>query len=137
MHTNSSLQADHQLAQLAGQFEHWRQTRAHPGARIPHHLWEQAAALAQVLPYSRVAQHVRVSPSDLQKPIAALPDSPPPASAMPPSFVEIPAAPVWPPTTAAMEIEMERPDGVRLRLRCPESIAPVAAVVQAFLEGVR
>ena len=32
---------------------------------------------------------------------------------------------------------MERPDGVRLRLRCPESTSPVAAVVQAFLEGVR
>ena len=71
MHTTTSLHADHQLDQLAGQFEHWRQTRAHPGERIPHHLWEQAAALAQVLPYSRVAQHVRVSPSDLKKHMAA------------------------------------------------------------------
>jgi hypothetical protein len=137
MHTNSSLQADHQLDQLAGQFEHGRQTRAHPGERMPHHLWAPAAALAQVLPYSRVAQHVRVSPRDLQKHSAALPDSPPPASTMPPAWVAVPAAPVWPPTTAAMASEMERPDGVRLRLRGPESTAPVAAVGQAFLAGVR
>ena len=137
MPTNTSLHADHQLDQLAGQFEHWRQTRAHPGDRIPHHLWEQAATLAQGLPYSRVAQHVRVSPSDLKKHIAALPASPPPAPAMPPPFVEVPAAPAWLPATAALEIEMERPDGVRLRLRCPESTTPVAEVVQAFLEGVR
>jgi hypothetical protein len=80
---------------------------------------------------------VRVSPSALKKHMAALPDSPPPAPAMPPPFVEVPAAPAWPPATAAMEIEMERPDGVRLRLKCPESTAPVAVVVQAFLEGVR
>lgn len=136
MHTNTSLHADHQLDQLASQFEHWRQTRAHPGERIPHHLWAQAAVLAQVLPYSRVAQHVRVSPSDLKKHMATLPDSRPPTPAVPPPFVEVPAAPAWPPATAVMEIEMERPDGVRLRLRCPESTAPVAAVVQAFLEGV-
>ena len=48
--THSSLHADHQLDQLAGQFEHWRQTRSHPGERIPQHLWDQAAALARVLP---------------------------------------------------------------------------------------
>ena len=80
MTTKSSLHADHQLDQLAGQFEHWRQTRAHPGERIPHHLWEQAAVLAQVVPYSRVAQHVRVSPSDLKKPMTARPDWPPPSA---------------------------------------------------------
>jgi hypothetical protein len=137
MPTNTSLHAGHQLDQLADQFERWRQTRAHPGERIPYHLWEQAAGLAQVVPYSRVAQHVRVSPSDLKKHIAALPDSPPLAPALPPPFVEVPPVPTGPPATAAMEIEMERPDGVRLRLRCPESTAPVVAVVQAFLERVR
>ena len=29
------LHTDHQLDQLAGQFEHWRQTRSHRGERIP------------------------------------------------------------------------------------------------------
>ncbi len=45
MRIATPLQADHQLDQLAGQFEHWRQTRTHPYGRIPHTLWEQAVAL--------------------------------------------------------------------------------------------
>jgi hypothetical protein len=137
MKTNILLHADHQLDQLAGQFDHWRQNRSHPGERIPQRLWDQAAALARLLPYSRVAQHVRVSPSDLKKHIAALHDATPAAPAASPPFVEVPAAPVWPPATAAMEIEMERPDGARLRLRCPETTLSVTALVRVFLEGVR
>jgi hypothetical protein len=137
MQINALLHTEHQLDQLAGQFEYWRQSRSHPGERIPQHLWEQAAALARVLPYSRVAQHVRVSPSDLKKHMAAPHDAPSVASATPPPFVEVPPAPAWPPTTAPMEIALERPDGARLHVRCPASSAPVAAVMRAFLEGAR
>ena len=128
------LHTDHQLDQLAGQFEHWRRTRSHPSERIPKRLWKQAAALARVLPYSRVAQHVRVSPSDLKKHMAT-PYSSKPATF--PRFVEVPPTPAWSSAPQAMEIELDRPDGARLRLRCPESTASVAALVQAFLEGVR
>ena len=64
------LHTDHPLEHLAGEFEHWRQPRAHPAERLPKRLWKPAAALARVLPYSRVAQHVRVSPSDLKKHMA-------------------------------------------------------------------
>jgi hypothetical protein len=135
MTTNTPLHANYQLDQLAGQFEHWRQIRSHPGERIPQALWEQAAALARVLPYSRVAQHVRVSPSDLKKHIALPPDARSAASATPPSFVEVPSAPAWPPATPALEIELESPGGARLRLRCSESTAPMAGLVRAFLEG--
>jgi hypothetical protein len=135
--TNTLLPTDHQLDQLVGQFEHWRQNRAHPGERIPQSLWDRAATLAQVLPRSRVAQHLRVSPSDLNKHIAmhngAMPDPP----AMPVRFVEVPPPPAWPPTTGAMEIELERPDGARLRLRSPASTLPVTALMRAFLEGSR
>ena len=35
------LHAEHQLDQLAGQFEHWRQTRTHPSERFQA-LWDQA-----------------------------------------------------------------------------------------------
>ena len=128
------LHTDHQLDQLAGQFEHWRRTRSHPSERIPQRLWKQAAALARVLPYSRVAQHVRVSPSDLKKHMATPNDSKP---AIPPRFVEVPPTPAWSSATQAMEIELERPDGARLRLRCPPSPSPVAAWVRAFVEGAR
>jgi hypothetical protein len=135
MKMETPLHTDHQLDQLAGQFEHWRQTRSHPSERIPQRLWDQAAALARVLPYSRVAQHVRVSPSDLKKHMAPPHASRSTASPTPPPFVEVPPAPAWPPATLAMEIELERPDGVRLRLRCPASTSPEAVLVRAFLEG--
>jgi hypothetical protein len=135
MKSVTSLHTDHQLDQLAGQFAHWRRPRTHPGERIPQRLWEQAAALARVLPYSRVAQHVRVSPSDLKKPMVTPPAAPSDASATPQPFVEVPPAPPWLPATQAMDIELERPDGARLRLRCPESTAPGAGLVRAFLEG--
>jgi hypothetical protein len=139
MKIETPLHTDHQLDQLAGQFEHWRQTRSHPSERIPQRLWDQAAALARVLPYSRVAQHVRVSPSDLKKHMAAQHTSRSAASRIPtpPRFIEVPPAPAWPPATPVMEIELERPDGARLRLRCPESTSPVAALVRAFVEGTR
>jgi hypothetical protein len=52
-----------QLAQLAGQFEHWRQHRSHPSERIPQALWDQATALARVIPDSRVAKQLRLSPA--------------------------------------------------------------------------
>jgi hypothetical protein len=135
MKIETPLHTDHQLDQLAGQFEHWRRTRSHPSERIPQRLWDQAAALARVLPYSRVAQHVRVSPSDLKKHMATQHGSRSAASSTPPPFVEVPPAPAWFPATQAMEIELERPDGARLRLRCPESTSPVAVLVRAFLEG--
>jgi hypothetical protein len=41
MKTHTLLHADHQLDQLAGQFEHWRQNRSHPPERIPQHLWDK------------------------------------------------------------------------------------------------
>jgi len=135
--THASLHADHQLDQLAGQFEHWRQSRSHPSERIPQHLWDQAAALARVLPRSRVAQHVRISPSDLNKHMATRPEAAPATPRTPLPFVEVPSAPAGSPATATVEIDLERSDGARLHLRCSESAAPVAALVRAFLEGTR
>jgi hypothetical protein len=42
MKLNTPLHANHQLDQLAGQFEYWRQTRTRARDRIPPALWEQA-----------------------------------------------------------------------------------------------
>ena len=137
MQTHTSLQADHQLDQLAGQFDHWRQHRSHHGECIPQPLWDQAATLTQLLPYTRVAKHLHLSARALKAHMAKMPDAPAAPSSTPPSFVEVPTAPTLPPVAAAMEIELERPDGARLRLRCPVSASPVVAVVRVFLEGAR
>ena len=49
MKIDTPLHADHQLDQLSGQFEHWRQHRSHPHERIPDPLWDQAVALTPAL----------------------------------------------------------------------------------------
>jgi hypothetical protein len=137
MNTNTSLPADHQLDQLAGQFDHGRQNRSHHGACIPQSLWDQAATLAQMLPYTRVAKHLHFSARALKAHLAEMPGAPLAPPSTPPLCVEVPTASTLPPAAAALELELERPDGARLRLRCPASTSPVAALVRAFLEGVR
>ena len=137
MKMETPLHTAHQLDRLAGQFEHWRRTRSHPSERIPQRLWEQAATLAQVLPHCRVAQHLRLSPNDLKKHMVTQRDSKPTASPTPWPCVDVPPPPACSPATVAMAIELERPDGARLRRRCPESTSSVAAVVQTLLAGAR
>ena len=134
MKMETPLHTDHQLDQLAGQFAHWRRPRSPPAARMPKRRWKQAAALARGLPSRLVAQHVRVSPSDLKKPMATPRDSQPAPS---PRCVDVPPTLAGSPATQVMEMELERPDGARLRWRCSESTASVTAWVPAFLAGAR
>jgi hypothetical protein len=47
-----------------------------------------------VVSYSRVAHHLRVSPSDLKKHMVALPAAPAAFPTTPPSCVEVPPVPV-------------------------------------------
>jgi hypothetical protein len=124
-----------QLDQVARQFAHWRQNRSHPSERIPQALWDHAAALAAGLPYSQVAKHLRLSPSDLKKHLLAQQQSTSQMPAPTLRFVEVPPAPEYPVTRTATEIELQRADGARLRLRSDESTLPLAALGRAFLEA--
>ena len=71
MQIETPLHAEHQLDQLAGQFEHWRQTRTHSSERFPQALWDHAVALASVLPPPRVAKQLRLRLTDLKKQMPA------------------------------------------------------------------
>ena len=135
MSISTTSHTDHQLDQLAAQFEHWRQDRSHRSERIPQTLWDQAAALAKALPYSRVAQHLRLSPSDLKKQMLTQqgPTSQAPVPSL--SFVELPPAPEHPITKPTTEIELQRPDGSRMYLRCGDATLPLADLVRTFLEA--
>jgi hypothetical protein len=130
MKIESPLHAEHQLDQLAGQFEHWRQTRTHPGERFPQALWDHAVALAAGLPPARVAKQLRLRLTDLKKQMAT-PHAAPPVSL---GFVEVPSAPSWPPPTGAIQIELSRADGTRLCIHSAESTLPLESLVRAFLE---
>jgi hypothetical protein len=135
MKIKTPLHAEHQLDQLAAQFEHWRQTRTYPGERFPQALWDQAVALAAILPPSRVAKQLRLRLIDLKKQMAPPHAAPPAVPPMPLGFVEVPSAPAGPQSTAATQLELSRADGTRLCLHAPLSPLLLDALVRAFVEG--
>ena len=135
MQIESPLHAEHQLDQLAAQFEHWRQTRTHPSERFPQALWEQAVALATALPPARVAKQLRLRLTDLKKQMATPHAAPPATSPMPLGFVEVPSAPAGLQSTAATQLELSRVDGTRLCLPAPMSPLLLDVVIRAFVEG--
>jgi len=135
MKIDTPLHADHQLDQLSGQFEHWRQNRSHSHERIPDPLWDQAVALTSTLSTSRVAKHLRLGVSDLKKQIANRQGQT--AAPMPtaPGFVEVPSLRAQHPSLGSLEVELQRPDGARLRIHSPDASLPLAAIVRSFLEA--
>lgn len=135
MKIETLLHTDHQLDQLAGQFEHWRQTRSHPREPIPQPLWNQAVALTQVLPYTRVAKHLRLSAKDLKTHMAAEPEPRVALGPTPPGFVEVPPPPAQPQVLGCLEVELYRTDGARLRIHAPDASLPLATIVRCFLEA--
>jgi hypothetical protein len=126
-------QAEEHLSQVAQQFAQWRQSRTNPrGARIPEPLWAEAIALAEVLPPTRVARHLGIKPHALKQRRG---DQGSPAVSLPPSrstaFVEV--------TTEAMrvvttEVEVQRPDGTRLRITYHDAAPALTPLLQTFLE---
>ena len=132
-----SLQAEAALADLAAQFERWRQTRATAQERIPPILWERAVALAAVLPCAQVARRLRLRSTDLRKRGLAAPAAVATEVAVPiPDFVEVPVPWLGSAAPGVALIEVERPDGARLRVQYRDA-PPLAAVLRAFLEPAR
>ena len=137
MATEPFLQAEPALADVAAQFEQWRRTRATAHERIPPALWEQAVVLTTMLPHSQVAKRLRLSPTDLKKQCLARQGSLVAETTSPhPGFIEVTthafgatAAP------SATLIEVERPDGARLRLHYRTAPPPLATLLRAFLES--
>ena len=134
MKIETPLHADHQLDQLAGQFEHWRQTRSHRGERIPQALWDQAVALARVLPHTRVAQHLRLAPNDLKKQMAMQVDPHAAPCRTMPGFVEVPLA-----TTQCSGRADNRDRTCNAKMApgcaCTSPTRTLTAIVRSFLEA--
>jgi hypothetical protein len=128
----SPAQAEEALTHLTHHFAQWRQSRRTPRGRIPHGLWAQAVALTATLSVTRVAHQLGLTPHVLKRRREALngmpaPTSPPQA----PHFVEV--APVW--RTPATEVEIQRPDGSRLRITYSDSAPVLVPLLQTFLES--
>jgi len=128
----SPTQAEEQLRHVIQQFAQWRQSRTTPRGRIPKALWAQAVTLAQVLPCARVAKQLGLTPHALKRRREAMGHTlalPPPRPF--PHFVEV--APAWRSPTA--EVEVQRPDGTRLRITYSEAAPALVPLLQTFLES--
>jgi transposase-like protein len=126
----SSTQAEEALTQLTHHFAQWRQSRRTPRGRIPQELWAQAVALTATLSITRVARQLGLTPHALKRRRAALNGAPTPIlSSQAPHFVEVTTA--WRPATT--EVEIQRPDGARLRITYSEASPTLVPVLQTFL----
>jgi len=128
----SLAQAEEALTHLTHHFAQWRQSRTTRRGRIPKSLWAQAVTLAQVLSCARVAKQLGLTPQALKRRRDAL-SRPPTLTPAPhaPHFVEV--APTWrSPTT---EVEVQRPDGTRLRITYSEVVPPLVPLLQTFLDA--
>ena len=126
----SPAQAEEALTHLAQHFAQWRQSRRTPRGRIPQGLWAQAVALTATLSVTRVARPLGLTPHALKRRRAALNGTTTPTpSLQTPHFVEV--APAWrPPTT---EVEIQRPDGSRLRITYGGASPTLVPLLQTFL----
>lgn len=137
MSTPQISSAEQELAELSERFAHWRATRANPQERIPEVLWDEAIRVSSRLPNSRVAKTLHLSPGQLKRRrLAQQGAGTTEALEATPNFVEL--TPVWPvPGGAgdtATEVELERPDGARLRIRYRQSPPSWVQLMTSFLE---
>jgi hypothetical protein len=132
-------QAEQALAELAEQFSDWRRRRAGRHERIPAPLWDAAVALSHVLPNGRVAKALKLSATDLKNRRLAQPaPAPIQAPALEPAFIEVtPTGADWPGGPNALRVELERPDGLRLRIGHGVDAGALEVVVRAFVEAGR
>ena len=128
------IQAEEHLRQVAQQFAQWRQRRANPrGSRIPESLWAEAIAPAEVLPPTRVARHLGLKPHALKRrrgDHGRPPITPRPVRSA--AFVEVTPEPR---RVATTEVELQRPDGARLRITYHDAAPALVPLRQTVLEG--
>ena len=124
------------LEAVAEHFERWR-TNKKKGERIPQHLWIEAIGLVSDYTISQVCRALHLCATDLKRHQAALSaDKELAVSGAERSFVEIDRGIVDQairPNTRPVLMEMERPDGLRLRIQ-PTNSADMLALMARFME---
>ena len=124
------------LEAVAKHFEQWRE-RKKKGERIPEQLWREAIDLVDHYGVSQVTRTLRLSGTDLNKRRGIVgngqrrhkPSSTSAFVEVEPTVVEQAMAPS---ADAAAWMELERPDGFRLRIR-PTGGADLLALMDRFL----
>ena len=127
---NAATDGKRTLEEVSRRVEQWRSGKKR-GERIPQRIWEEALALVGTYGISRVSRTLRLSYTELEKRrrrIAATQPRQGPAEET--AFVEIDGALLGQATAAWLELE--RPDGLRLRIR-PGHRGEMLALVERFL----
>jgi hypothetical protein len=123
------------LEDVAEHFEQWRGSKK-KGERIPEKLWREAIGLVGIYGVSQVTQTLRLSGTDLNKRRGILETGKRRQGADGQrAFVEVDRALVDEavvPAAPAVWMELERPDGLRLRIQ-PTRGADLLALVDRFL----
>ena len=122
------------LDEVAEHFAQWRGTKK-KGERIPQPLWNEAIELVETHGVSQVSQTLRLSATDLNKRRGIVGTSQRRQARTPiaeAGFVQVEHAPILVPDTEALWMELERPDGMRLRIR-PTQGVDMLALVERFM----
>ena len=121
------------LETVAKHFQDWR-SKKKKGERIPDRLWLESIALLSNYSLNRVARTLHLCADDIKKRQHALSAQSglrtPSPSEM--TFVEIDHTLVDAATRRSAVLELERPDGVRLRIQ-PETVADALALFERYL----
>lgn len=131
----ASIETPLTLEEVAEHFEQWRRGKQ-TGERIPEQLWREAVSLVDTYGVSRVSRTLRLSCRDLNKHRGvSTAGQHPQGPRCKTTFVEIDpvAAHQAPgPKASALWMELERPDGLRLRIQ-PTHGDDMLALVERFL----
>ena len=123
------------LEEVAEHFAQWRRSKE-KGERIPEQLWTEAVSLVDTYGASQVTRTLRLGGRDLNKRRGIIEaDQCRQGPSGKTAFVEIAPAVIAQrpePEASAVWMELERPDGLRLRIR-PTGGAEMLALVERFM----
>ncbi len=132
-----AIKATVTLEKVAKHFKQWRSIKK-KGERIPDHLWYEAVGLLNTYGSTLVTRTLRLSSTDLNKHRRLIESEQyQPNSDDETAFVEIDSIlldQAIESKTPATWMELERPDGLRLRIQ-PTQSADMLALVDRFMGG--
>ena len=132
---NARSEATLTLEAVAKHFAHWRRKKTN-GERIPEELWNQALTLLETYGISQVSRTLRLSYTELDKRRKVIEAGRSrQGSGDDTAFVEIDRALIEQapgPDATAVWMELERPDGLRLRIR-PSHRGDMLTLLERFM----
>jgi len=131
---NARIESTLTLQEVAEHFERWRRNKKR-GDRIPQPLWDEAIGLVETHGVSRVTRTLRLSATDLNKRRGIVGTRQHwQAAVAQAAFVEMAQTPIAAPDAETQWMELERPDGMRLRIQ-PSQGVDMLALLERFMEG--